>query len=68
MVGRSNFDGNDTMTDTKQTSGYALWLERVIDAAQKEVDTWDSWKRESMEREAERTYYPDVKTEKETRR
>lgn len=46
-------------------SGYALWLQLVIDAAQKEVDTWDPWKRESMQREAERTYYPDVKTEKE---
>ena len=44
------------------------WLDRVIESAQKEVDTWDSWKKESMQREAERTYYPDVKTDKETQR
>ena len=50
------------------TSGYAPWLERIIDAAQKEVDTWDAWKKETMQREAERTYYPDVKTEKVTQR
>ena len=49
-------------------SEYAPWLERIIDAAQKEVATWSDWKRESMQREADRTYYPDVKTDKETQR
>jgi len=46
-------------------SGDASWLERVIDAAQKEFDTWSDWKKEYMQAEAERTYYPNGKDEKE---
>lgn len=36
------------------------WLDKVIDGAQKEVDTWDTWKKESMQREAAKTYHPNV--------
>ena len=38
------------------------WLDEVIDDAQKEVETWDSYKKESMQREVERTYHPNVTT------
>ncbi|NOZ43086.1 MAG: hypothetical protein GXP02_07995 [Alphaproteobacteria bacterium] len=38
------------------------WLDKVIDDAQKEVNTWDSYRKESMQREVERTYHPDVTT------
>ncbi|GEM_PF-4193088 len=38
------------------------WLDKVIDGAQKEVDTWDTRKKESMQREAEKTYRPNVNT------
>jgi len=42
---------------TNQRSGNAEWLERIINECQKEVNTWDSYKREVMQREAERKHF-----------
>ncbi len=36
------------------------WLDKVIDGAQKEVNSWDSYKKESMQREVEITSHPNI--------
>lgn len=36
------------------------WLDKVIDNAQKEVNSWDSYKKESMQREVEKTSHSNI--------
>lgn len=38
------------------------WLDNVINEAQKEVDSWDSSKKESIQREVEKTHQQSMNT------